>query len=308
MDKGTEQDRSFRAAQSQRAPHSAHRHRLRRRVHGPREHQLCRAADESRPALQRVELRPGRGAFLSELCRLRDPLEPFAVPVRRAPVDRANHDHLGPPGDGHDVREDAGGILRRAISAGHGRSGLLPRSGLLSQPVVSGQRARANRQPLLCGAAAQFCLHGRPCGRAAQSARTPGPRRLAMAVSGGGFAGRDSQRHLSRVSSEHAGRSEMAHRRGTGLAHRSAARGQFRDRRAPQRRRIARHTESASVATGNLPALHLHWLLCVLVFSADPHSTGHRPEQYERRVRDCDHGNPGCARPGAQRAALGPRG
>ena len=107
MDREHRQDRSFRAAQSQRAAHSAHRHRLRRRVHGSREHQLCRAADESRPALQRVELRLGRGAFLPELRGLRDTLEPVAVPVRRAPVDRANHAHLGPAGDGHDVREDA---------------------------------------------------------------------------------------------------------------------------------------------------------------------------------------------------------
>ena len=80
----------------------------------------------------------------------------------------------------------------------------------LSQWFPSNVRARTVSR-LRC-AAAQLCLHGRTCGCAAQSSGPPRPGRLAMAVSGGGFAGRDSQRHLSRLSTEHAGRSQVAHR------------------------------------------------------------------------------------------------
>ena len=44
----------------------------------------------------------------------------------------------------------------------------------------------------------------------------------------------------------------------------------------PCGRRVPRHTESPCVAARHFFALHLHWLLCVLVFGAGAHSASHR--------------------------------
>ena len=91
-------------AQSHPAPHSPHRPRLRRGLHGPRQHQLRLAPDEPRPALQRHHLRLRRRSLLPQLRCLRGPLEPPALPLRSTPLARPHHDHLGPPRHGHALR------------------------------------------------------------------------------------------------------------------------------------------------------------------------------------------------------------
>ena len=58
----------------------------------------------------------------------------------RTPLDRTDHDHLGPVVGGHDVRELADGVLRDPLLSRCGRSGLFPRHHPVPHLLVSGAR------------------------------------------------------------------------------------------------------------------------------------------------------------------------
>ena len=76
-------------------------------------------------------------SLLLHLLPLRGPLEPVPRQVRRPPLDRPHHDHLGHPFRRDGLHPRRMELLRRPLPARRRRSRLLPRHHLLSDPLVS---------------------------------------------------------------------------------------------------------------------------------------------------------------------------
>ena len=86
----------------------------------------------------------GAGIFFLAYALCEIPEQSAAGEVRRAPLDRAHHDHLGPHLRRHDVRAGRDELLRHAVAARRAEAGFLP--GIvyyLSQWFPRPQRAKA---------------------------------------------------------------------------------------------------------------------------------------------------------------------
>ena len=148
------------------------------RLHGPRQHQLRRAPDEPRPALQRHRLRLRRRPLLPQLRRLRSPLQPPALPLRSPPLARPHHGHLGPPRHGHALRPDAArSSTSPASSSAWRRPASSPES---SSTSCSGSRRSCAPAPSAASTS--------PC-RSAPSSWALSPARCSTSMDTSAFAG-----------------------------------------------------------------------------------------------------------------------
>ena len=155
---------------------------LRGRLVRPREHRLRGPADECGPGVQRRGLRPGRRHLLRRLCAVRGAQQPHPGPRRRAPLDRADHGHLGRALGGHDVRRGQVELLRAALRAGRGRGGLPARHPLLPVALVPEGRTGAGGVVVHAGHSAVHGVRRAAGRRAAEARRLARPAGLAVAV------------------------------------------------------------------------------------------------------------------------------
>ena len=138
--------------------------------------------------------------LLRRLYPVRDSEQSRAAEIRRAHLDRAHHDQLGGGRFRHGAGPQRDQLLRHAVSAGRGGSGLLPRHHPLSHLLVPGGGAGAHRLAVHGGGAAGHG-GGRPAvGRAARAARAWRAQRLALAVLGRGRTGNRARRDRAQIS------------------------------------------------------------------------------------------------------------
>src|ERR1039458_9384875 len=109
-------------------------------------------------------------------------MQPRTPPLRRPPLARPHHAHLGPHRHGHALRPHTHAVLHRPLLPRHGGGRLLPRGHLLPHAVVPTGTACPRHQPFLYLSPAQRSPHGSHRRRTAQSQRPRPPRRLAVAL------------------------------------------------------------------------------------------------------------------------------
>ena len=176
----------------------------------------------------RDRVRHRRRRPVHRLHRVRGPEQPRALPVRRAALDRAHHDHLG-----HRVGADRAGrrrqvLLPRAVRARRRRSRVLPRRRLLFRGVVSDPIPHPHaglvprRHPAVLG-------DRRPDLRPAPGARRRArPQGLAVAVHRRGHPGGRSRLRGAARAGGPAGRRRMADAEGARHPQGDARRGTAR--------------------------------------------------------------------------------
>ncbi len=188
------------ASQGRVAPPAVPAAALRRRLARPRQHRLRGAADERRSRLQQRRLRLRRRHLLHRLRAVRGAEQPDPRARRRAPLDRAHHDHVGHLVGRDDVRVRRHELLRAALPARRRGSRFLAGHHLLPRQLVSGEGASPRR----------FVVHARdsPVDRRRRTARRLHSRarrlarsaRLAVAVLARRHAGRRARLRRSRLS------------------------------------------------------------------------------------------------------------
>ncbi len=148
-----------------------------------------------------VGVRRRRRHLLRRLYPVRDAEQSGDAEIRRAHLDRAHHDQLGPRRHRHGLcqRRDAASMSLRFL-LGVAEAGLLPGHHPLSHLLVSGAGAGAHRLAVHGGGAAGH--HGRRpgLGRAARDARAWRPQGLALAVHRRGPAGGRPRRDRAQIS------------------------------------------------------------------------------------------------------------
>ena len=173
---------------------------LRRQFPRPGQCRLRRARHERRSRLQPVGVRRRRRHLLRRLYPVRGAEQSGDAEIRRAHLDRAHHDQLGPGRHRHGLRQRRAELLCAALLVGRRRSRLLPGHHPLSHLLVSGAGTRAHRRAVHGGGAA--CHHGRRpgLGRAARDAWTARPEGLALAVHRRGAARGHPRRDRAQIS------------------------------------------------------------------------------------------------------------
>ena len=196
--------------EGQLADHSVTADLLHDRLPRPHQHRLRATADEADAALWRRRLRDRRGHLLPGLLSVRGSEQPVAGEDRSAQDAAAYHGVMGVDRGGDDVRHDADAILYCALPARRIRGGLLSRHHPLFHLLVSLRPPRAGHCDL------HVRDHHRQRDRRTALRRHPqifrrSERlgRVAMAVPGAGFAGRDTRRHHLLLSAGQAGRCKL---------------------------------------------------------------------------------------------------
>ena len=179
----------------------------------------------------RVRGRP----VLPRLLPVRDPQQPDPRARRRAALDRAHHDRLGPRLDGDDVRHRQVELLRRARPARAGGGRLLPGHGALPDLLDPGRASARATGALFMMAAPVAIMVGAPVSEALlQLDGWLGLARLAVAVPARGTARRRARRRGAL-------RADRSARAGEWLDPEDRALAQRRHGRRSARRRASRH-------------------------------------------------------------------
>ena len=149
-----------------------------------RQRGLRGAADELGARFVEPRVRLRRRHLLPRILPVRGAEQPRARARRRAAVDRAHRDRLGPRVDRDAVHHGAAQLLCDAVPARRGRSGILSRHRVVFHLLVSGARSRARDRAVLHRKHGGGHRRRAAVGRTAVAPRRRRSRRLAMAVSG----------------------------------------------------------------------------------------------------------------------------
>ncbi len=247
----------------------------------------------------------GAGIFFWGYFPVRGALQHHPAQGRRADLDRAGDDHLG-PGLGRDgVRARCDQLLHPALPARRRRSRLLSRHHPLSLLLVPGAPARRGHRIVHGGRAALDRAGLAGLRRAAGDGRTVRLQGLAMAVRAGGSAGRAARLRRAGLPDRSPGEGEMACGRRAPLAGRDHERGDHQQGRDREPQHLARARRSARAGAVADLFRHLGRPLYARRLGAADHQAV-RPVHAPGRLPQCAAGNRRRRRHGAVGTAFGP--
>ena len=156
--------------------------------------------------------------FLRVVLPVRSAEQPAPREVRRPPVDRADHDHVGSAGRRHGVGHGSALALSRAVSTGGRRSRIFSRRDSLSHLLVSGGVPCPDRRAVHGGDSGLELSRIADLGSAARNRRMARAAWLAVDVHPRGCAGRAARPGVPVRPQRPAGRRALARGRRAPLA------------------------------------------------------------------------------------------